>query len=120
MATKTALNSVENKIPSISNLFEKSDDNTKVNDIEKKTADHNQDKYISSPEFNKLTSEDFAARLKQTNLASKRDIVNFVNKTDFHNQVKHVTSNKNELNELSKKVKAILTKGQTKDFDRQP
>ena len=73
MATKTALNSVENKIPSVSNLFEKSDDNTKVNDIEKKTADHNQDKYITSPEFNKLTSEDFAARLKQTNLASKRE-----------------------------------------------
>ena len=36
--------------------------------------------------------------------------------TDFDNQVKNVTSNKNELNELSKKVKAILTKGLTKDL----
>ena len=41
-----------------------------------------------------LTSENFAARLKQSNLASKSDIANFVNKTDFDNQVKNVTSNK--------------------------
>ena len=53
-------------------------------------------------------------RLKQANLASKSEIAKFVNKTDFHNQVKNVTSNKNELNELSRKVKAISTKGLTK------
>ena len=39
-----------------------------------KITDHNHDKYISTPEFNKLTSENFAARLKQANLASKSDI----------------------------------------------
>ena len=33
---------------------------------------------------------------------------------DFDNKVKDVTSNKNESNELSKKVKAISTKGLTK------
>ena len=37
-------------------------------------------------------------------------------KTDFDNKVKDVISNKNELNELSKKIKAISTKGLTKDF----
>ena len=37
-------------------------------------------------------------------------------KTDFDNKLKDVTSNKNELNELSKKVKAISTKGLTKDL----
>ena len=31
-------------------------------------------------EFNKLTSENFAARLKEANLPSKSDIANFVNK----------------------------------------
>ena len=36
--------------------------------------------------------------------------------TDFDNQGKNVTSNKNELNEPSKNVKAILTKGLTKDL----
>ena len=55
-------------------------------------------------------------RLNQENLASKSAIANFVNKTDFDNQEKSVTSNKNELNELSKKFKAISTKGLTKDL----
>ena len=91
----------------------KTDYNTTINDIEKKITDHNHDEYITTPEFNKLTAENFAAILKQVNLASKSD---FVNKTDFDNQVKNVTSNKNELNELAKKVKAISTKGLTKSF----
>ena len=61
-----------------------------------KIIDHNHDKYITTPEFNKLTAESFAARLKQANLASQSDIANFVNKTDFDIQVKNVTSNKND------------------------
>ena len=35
---------------------------TKVNEIEKKITDHNHDKYITTPEFNKLTAEKFAAK----------------------------------------------------------
>ena len=58
-----------------------------------KITDHNHDKYISTPEFNKLTSENFAARLTQANLASKSEIANFLNKTDFHNKLKDVVSN---------------------------
>ena len=42
-------------------------------------------------EFNRLTSENFTARLAKANLASKSDITNFVKKTD--------------LNKLSKKLK---------------
>ena len=53
----------------------------------------------------------FYLRLKRANLVRKSDIGNLVNKTDFDNKLNDVTSNKNELNELSKKVKAILTKG---------
>ena len=71
---------------------------------------------MTTPEFNKLTAENFAVRLKQASLASKSDIANFVNKTDFDNQVKNVTSNKNELNKLSKKVKTISTKVLVKDL----
>ena len=37
---------------------------------------------MSTAEFNKLTSENFDARLKQANVAIKSDIANFVNKTD--------------------------------------
>ena len=55
--------------------------------------------------FDKLTKEIFDLRLKRENLACQIDIVNFVNKTDFDNKLKDVTSNKNELNELSKKLK---------------
>ena len=63
---------------------------------------------------NKLTS-DITVRLEQEHLASKSD-ADFVKRTDFDNKVKDVTSNKNESNELSKKVKAISTKGLTKDL----
>ena len=37
----------------------------------------NQDKYITTPEFNKLTAANFTARLKQANLVTK---TNFDNK----------------------------------------
>ena len=39
-----------------------------------------------------------------------------MNKTGFNNKIKDVTSSKNELNKLSKKVKAISTKRLTKDL----
>ena len=59
LATKTALTTVENKIPSISNLVKKTDYDTKITEIEKKLTDHNHDKYITTPEFNKFTAEIF-------------------------------------------------------------
>ena len=51
-------------------------------------TDHNHGKSITTLEFNKLTSKNFAARVKQANLASKNDIVNLVNKTYFNNKTK--------------------------------
>ena len=47
----------------------------------------------------------FALRLKRAYLWSKSDIDNFVKKTDFNNKLEDVTSNKNDWNELSKKLK---------------
>ena len=93
----------------------KTDYNTKINEIENKTNDHDHAKYITTQEFHKLTAGNFTARLAQTNLASKDDIANFVKKTDFDDKLKtlnkNVTSNKtnhvlveNELNELSEKL----------------
>ena len=55
----------------------------------------------------KVNIRKFYWKTKTSNLASKNDIANFVKKTDFDNKLKHVTSNKNKLNELSKKVKAM-------------
>ena len=40
-------------------------------------------------------------------------MANLVKKTNFDNKPKNITSNKNGLNELSKKVKIISTKGLT-------
>ena len=72
-----------------------------ISEIENKiTDDHDHDNYIKTQEFNKLISENFTARLKQANLASQSDTVNFIKKTL----------------KLSKKVKAISTKGSTKDL----
>ena len=97
--------------------LKKTDYNSKISEIEIKITDPGHDKYIiTTPEFKKLTAENVTARLEQANLASKSDIVNFLKKTDFENKLKDVTSNKNELHELSKKVKSISTKGLTKDL----
>ena len=75
LATANACTAVENKIPHHS-------------------------KYITTPEFNKLTVENFAARLKQANLATKGNIADFVKKADFDDKLKHlnkkVTSNKSK------------------------
>ena len=53
---------------------------TKTGEIEKKIFDYNREKYSNMQEFNKLTSENFGARLKQVNLASKNDIAYFIKK----------------------------------------
>ena len=96
LATTSSLTVVENKIHNVRNLVKKKKIVTQI--LENKiTTDHDQDKYITTQEFNKLTSEKFSARLKQANLANKNDIANFVKKTDF-DKLKNVTSNKNELN----------------------
>ena len=48
----------------------------KINKIEKKITDLNPDKYITTPEFNELKAENFAAKLKQANLVTKTDFDN--------------------------------------------
>ena len=68
--------------------------------LTKKNTDHNHDKYITTPEFNKFMAEIFILRLKRANLGSKSGIANFVI----------------ELNELSEKSKAISPKRLTKEL----
>ena len=45
----------------VSNLVKKTDYDIRINEIEKKVTNHNHDKYITSPEFNKLTAKSFAS-----------------------------------------------------------
>ena len=70
LATNSALNTVENKIPNAISLVKRTNYNAKVNEIEKKVTDHNHDKYVTTPELNTLTAENVAARLAQANLVT--------------------------------------------------
>ena len=53
---------------------------TKVSEI-KKILDLDNGEYITTQEFNKLTADTLASRLRQADLASKNDIANFGKKT---------------------------------------
>ena len=61
-----------------SNLVKKADYDTKINEIESKIFDCYHNKYITTQEFNKLTSENFAARFPQSKLATKAKVADFV------------------------------------------
>ena len=100
LATKSALTAVENKIPGVSSLVKKTNYNTKVTEIENELPDHNHDKHITTPEFNKLTAENFAARLKQANL---------VTNTDFYDKLKSLNQKIN-----SNKTKHLLVENESK------
>ena len=71
LATEAALTTVGNKILCISNLVKKTDYITNVTEIENKLNNHNHDKYIHTPEFNKLAADVFNARLAQANFYLK-------------------------------------------------
>ena len=92
LATKTALTAVENKIPSISGLVKKTDYNTKITDIENKPNNHNHDKYVATSEFNTLTADVCNARLAQANLITKTDFdaqLSSLNRKITANKIKH-------------------------------
>ena len=71
LATNTALTAVENKVPNIGSLVKKIDYDVKTTEI----ADHNHDKYITTLEFNELILKNFIARLAQTNLVTKTEVL---------------------------------------------
>ena len=64
------MTAVGNKIPDVSSLVKKTENNTKISETEKKVSDHDHDKYIATPEFNNLVPEVFTARLTQANLVT--------------------------------------------------
>ena len=102
LATKTALTAVKNKTTSVSNLVKKTDYNTKVTEIENKVNNHNHDKYIDTPKFNKLAAHVFNARLAQANLITKTDFdakLSSLNRKIIQNKTKHLLV-ENELNKL--------------------
>ena len=73
LATKTVLTAVEYQTPDVSSLVKKTNDDTKVSELEKKLTDHNHGKYIATPEFNTLAASVFNVRLAKANLILKTD-----------------------------------------------
>ena len=89
---------MENKIPSVRNLVNKADYNTKVTEIENKLNNHNHDKYINTPEINKLAAGIFT----QANLITKAEFdckLSCLNRKITQNKSKHLLL-ENELNKL--------------------
>ena len=71
---------------------------------------HKHDKYITTPEFNKLSEENFDARLKQANLVTKTnfdDKLKSLNQKINSNKTKHLLA-EDELKKLKTFVQAIL------------
>ena len=98
------INEVKNEIPHITNLVKTSALNAKKNYVKNeirnitnlattavltaaknKIPDHS--KYITTPEFDRLTAENFAVRLAQAKLAIKNGIAYFVKKADFNDKL---------------------------------
>ena len=67
--------------------------------LKNKITHYDYDKYFTIPEFNKLTVENFAARLAQANLASKNDLANFGKKTDFDDNLKNLNKMLPQINQ---------------------
>ena len=66
----------------------KTEYNTNIAEIENKITDLDHAKYIITYDFNKLTSDNFATKLTQGNLASSNDTANFIKKADFDDKLK--------------------------------
>ena len=84
--------------------LKKTDDHTKISDIEKKITDHDHEKYITTPEFNNMAENVFNARLAQANVITKTDFdakLSNLNKKSTLNKTKHLLA-KNELKQIGK------------------
>ena len=79
----TKISKIENKIPETSSLVTRNVLNTKISEVENKIPDQ------ATQECNKVLTENFGARLKQTNLVTKNYFDNKLISFD-----RKITSNK--------------------------
>ena len=106
---------IQSKIPSISSLATNSAVESKITNIinlvkKQIITDHNHDKYIAAPEFNRVTAEVFTARLAQANLIEKKDFdtkLIFFNRKSISSKTKHVLA-ENKLKHKQHFIQAIL------------
>ena len=88
------MTAVEDEIPDARNLVKKKKKiNTKICEIEKKVTDQDYGEYITISEFNKLTTENFKAKLARANLVTKTGFdtkLTSLNKKINTNRLKHL------------------------------
>ena len=92
------------------NLVKKANYNTKINEIEKKTSDHDHGEYITTQGFIRLRKDNFTASLKQAKLAGKNNNSDSVKKKNFFdikliNTNQKFTSNKKHALVQNKTIK---------------
>ena len=84
--TTSKLTTIENKIPDVSNLFKKTDYDTKISEIEKKLTNHKHDIYITN-------CRKFCCNITQANLIIKTDFdakLSSLNRKITSNKTKHL------------------------------
>ena len=84
--------------------LKKTNYNTKVTEIENKLIYHNHDKYVTTPEFDKLAADFFNARLSHTNLIVKTNFDNTVSSLD-----RKIAENKTKKNSIENELKKLKT-----------
>ena len=96
------------------NLANKADYKSKVGGIKKKTLGHDHGKFITTVEFNKLTTNNLETTLAQANLEAKADTDDLVEETDFDDTLKNLNkklnSNKTRHAEAVRKLTDITEK----------
>ena len=90
------------KFQALASQLKKTPYSSKVTEIEAKLNNHKHDKYIDTPEFNKLATDVLNAKLAQANLITKTEL-----DSKLSNLIRKITKNKtdhllvqNELNKL--------------------
>ena len=99
----TNINEVDNKIPDTSGLVTTTVLSTKITEVTNEIPNHA--KCITTSEFNKLTIENFTARLKQASLESQTEFDK--NLTSFNRKI---TSNTTKYLEVQKKLNNLIIK----------
>ena len=99
---KKKFSNKENKIPDVISLVNKTDYNTKINEIGITNYDH--DKYITTPEFNNLAAAVFDIRLKRANLVTETDFDNKVSSLDSK-----IAANKTKNESIEDEIKQLKT-----------
>ena len=79
LGTTAAINTVENKIPNFSDLFEKTDCDAKTSDIETKC--------LTTSDYNKFTNKVLNKKIKEGELVDKSNISRFIQNFDLGKKI---------------------------------